>query len=152
MGTAAIHVAAHRVSIVPESSLAKDWCCICGPALTVTSKVMLQLCLMSLFPGGSLRACPLQVVSLTTTLCPFQDRSRALMLGGCGAGLISSVPQAHHFGLLRVELGLHGGGSPAGSLSPAENSSPIVTCKLAKSSNLDCFSIWASGEWKAVQC
>lgn len=35
----------------------------------------------------------------------------------------------------------------AGSLS-----SPIVTCELAKSSNFDCFSIWSSGEWKAVQC
>lgn len=37
----------------------------------------------------------------------FGDRSRALML----VDVVLVLSQAHHFGLLRVELGLHGGGS-----------------------------------------
>lgn len=39
----------------------------------------------------------------------------------------------------------------AGSLFPAESSSLIFTCYLAKFSKFDCFSIWAFGKWKAIQ-
>lgn len=74
MGTAAIHIAAHRISIVPESSLAKDWCCICGPVLTVTSKVTSAVFNDVLFLGSFLRARLLQVVSLTPSSVLPDDR------------------------------------------------------------------------------
>lgn len=52
----------------------------------------------------------------------------------------------------QVELGLHGGGSWYWEPLSAESASLIFACYLAKFSKFDCFSIWASGEWKAIQC
>ena len=49
---AAISMAAHRLAVlridlmVPESSLARDWCRICQAMWTISSKVIFSLCLM----------------------------------------------------------------------------------------------------------
>ena len=96
-----------RISLmVPESSLAKDWCCVCQAILTISWKLLLLVCLISfcLFPSlvGSLTflmvraeaedtpsvwACLFWTVSFTVIL--------TLLITGCLGYVITNLFWSH---------------------------------------------------------